>query len=228
MRSIRDVAVFAWAVTGINGTLAHYSQGRPRRGAQPVDGLPVWELGSRPTTYPPPDEHPVTRVDNASDRTKEPSSAGPVFGHGGSFYPPETPAAGYRARHVSLDEGMYDAGNRPAPWAPSTSSAAAASLYPYGGGHEPRAYRSRPPLRPAFSYDALHEHARHQQQACYVPAASEAASRRCIFREEPWTEASSSRTTTVPVSSYGADASGSRGSSGGEPSKRVGAGYFWQ
>ncbi|KAK3306617.1 uncharacterized protein B0T15DRAFT_394220 [Chaetomium strumarium] len=227
MRSIRDVAVFAWAVTGINGTLANYGQGRPRRGAQPVDGLPVWMPDSRPTTYPPPDEHPVTRVDNVNDRAKEPSSAGLAFGHGGSFYPSENPMPGYRARHASLDEGMYDTSGRPAPWVPSTSSAAASSAYPYGAGYEPGGYRSRPPLRPAFSYDALQEHARHQQQACYVPSASEAASRRCIFREEPWAEASSSR-TSVPVTNYGGNASGSRGSSGGEPSKGVGSRYFWQ
>ncbi|KAK4238084.1 hypothetical protein C8A03DRAFT_44137 [Achaetomium macrosporum] len=227
MRSIRDVAVFAWAVTGINGTLASYGQGRPRMGAQPVDGLPVWEPDTRPTTYPPPDDHPVTRVDSGNDRPKEPSSAGRAFGHG-SFYPPESPVHGYRTRHASLDEGMYDTSSRPAPWAPSTSSAAAAaSRYPFGAGYEPGGYRSRPPLRPAFSYDELQEHARHQQQACYVPSASEAASRRCIFREESWAEASSSR-TSVPVSSYGAHASGSRGSSGGEPSKGAGSRYFWQ
>lgn len=37
MRSIRDVAVFAWAVVGINGNLATYSHGLPGIGAQPHD-----------------------------------------------------------------------------------------------------------------------------------------------------------------------------------------------
>ncbi|GKT50207.1 aryl hydrocarbon receptor nuclear translocator [Colletotrichum spaethianum] len=42
MNSIRDVAVFAWALVGINGNLATYTRGLPRDQAQP-DGLPVWD-----------------------------------------------------------------------------------------------------------------------------------------------------------------------------------------
>ncbi|OIW31755.1 hypothetical protein CONLIGDRAFT_572893, partial [Coniochaeta ligniaria NRRL 30616] len=47
MRSIREVAVFAWALVGINGNLATYGHGSPRDRAQP-DVLPVWdpEVGS--------------------------------------------------------------------------------------------------------------------------------------------------------------------------------------
>ncbi|XXG94370.1 hypothetical protein Hte_000624 [Hypoxylon texense] len=39
MKSIRDVAVFAWAVVGINGNLAVYGRGVPRENSQPPDGL---------------------------------------------------------------------------------------------------------------------------------------------------------------------------------------------
>ncbi|KAB5572069.1 hypothetical protein GE09DRAFT_956477, partial [Coniochaeta sp. 2T2.1] len=42
MRSIRDVAVFAWALVGINGNLATYGRGLPRGQAQP-EALPVWD-----------------------------------------------------------------------------------------------------------------------------------------------------------------------------------------
>jgi hypothetical protein len=42
MRSIRDVAVFAWALVGINGNLAEYGRGAPRDRAQP-DVLPIWD-----------------------------------------------------------------------------------------------------------------------------------------------------------------------------------------
>ncbi|KAF2684488.1 hypothetical protein K458DRAFT_302778 [Lentithecium fluviatile CBS 122367] len=42
MQSIRDVAVFAWALVGINGSLADYSQGKPVGESQPPDGFPVW------------------------------------------------------------------------------------------------------------------------------------------------------------------------------------------
>ena len=43
MKSIREVAVFAWALTGINGSLAQYSRGTPTGECQPPGGLPVWK-----------------------------------------------------------------------------------------------------------------------------------------------------------------------------------------
>ena len=43
MQSIRDVAVFAWSLTGINGSLAQYSRGTPFGEAQPPGGMPVWD-----------------------------------------------------------------------------------------------------------------------------------------------------------------------------------------
>ncbi|KAF2835212.1 hypothetical protein M501DRAFT_942236 [Patellaria atrata CBS 101060] len=41
MNSIRDVAVFAWALTGINGSLAQYSRGKPSGESQPKE-FAVW------------------------------------------------------------------------------------------------------------------------------------------------------------------------------------------
>lgn len=43
MNSIRDVAVFAWALTGINGSLQRYGRGRPLVGSVPGSGLPIWD-----------------------------------------------------------------------------------------------------------------------------------------------------------------------------------------
>ncbi|KAJ9635816.1 hypothetical protein H2201_000189 [Coniosporium apollinis] len=72
MRSIQEVAVFAWALTGINGSLAEYSRGKPIGESIPPDGFPVWvppdrsgnrsgdgssaygSSGSRSTTLPDP------------------------------------------------------------------------------------------------------------------------------------------------------------------------------
>ncbi|KAG8531676.1 uncharacterized protein KY384_003308 [Bacidia gigantensis] len=42
INSIREVAVFAWALTGINGSLAQYGRGTPSGEAQP-DQLQVWD-----------------------------------------------------------------------------------------------------------------------------------------------------------------------------------------
>lgn len=51
MNSIREVAVFAWSLAGINGNIASYGHGVPRGEAQPPTGLPVWD----PYAQPPPD-----------------------------------------------------------------------------------------------------------------------------------------------------------------------------
>ena len=47
MNAIRDQAVFAWALTGINGALASYASGQARGEALPEDGLPVWASDPR-------------------------------------------------------------------------------------------------------------------------------------------------------------------------------------
>lgn len=43
MASIRDVAVFAWSLTGINGNIASYGRGTPSGEAVPPAGLPMWD-----------------------------------------------------------------------------------------------------------------------------------------------------------------------------------------
>jgi hypothetical protein len=42
MDSIRQVAVFAWSLTGINGSLVQYARGKAAGQSQPPDGFPVW------------------------------------------------------------------------------------------------------------------------------------------------------------------------------------------
>ena len=46
MNSIREVAVFAWSLTGINGSLARYGRGRPTGQSLPPGGLPIWRPDS--------------------------------------------------------------------------------------------------------------------------------------------------------------------------------------
>ncbi|KAF1353856.1 hypothetical protein BDV97DRAFT_396661 [Delphinella strobiligena] len=43
MTSIREQAIFAWALTGINGSLKRFGHGRPAGESVPPDGLPIWE-----------------------------------------------------------------------------------------------------------------------------------------------------------------------------------------
>ena len=46
MNAIRDQAIFAWALVGINGSLAEHSHGRAMGESIPPDGMPVWESDS--------------------------------------------------------------------------------------------------------------------------------------------------------------------------------------
>ena len=46
MNSIREVAVFAWSLTGINGSLEQYARGTPTGDSQPPTGLPIWDPNS--------------------------------------------------------------------------------------------------------------------------------------------------------------------------------------
>lgn len=43
MNSIREVAVFAWSLTGINGSLAQYRRGTPTGESVPPEGVPIWD-----------------------------------------------------------------------------------------------------------------------------------------------------------------------------------------
>ncbi|KAL3428389.1 hypothetical protein PVAG01_01898 [Phlyctema vagabunda] len=53
MMAIREVAVFAWSLAGINGNIAAYGRGTPRGESQPPAGLPVWDPHAQPGYYPP-------------------------------------------------------------------------------------------------------------------------------------------------------------------------------
>ena len=53
MNRIREVAVFAWALTGINGSLADYAVGKPTPESQPPDGVPIWSPSFSGNEAPP-------------------------------------------------------------------------------------------------------------------------------------------------------------------------------
>lgn len=46
MTAIRDVAVFAWSLTGINGSIAELAHGKPTGESQPPGGLPIWDASA--------------------------------------------------------------------------------------------------------------------------------------------------------------------------------------
>ncbi|KAK4181913.1 hypothetical protein QBC36DRAFT_1479 [Triangularia setosa] len=178
MRSIRDVAVFAWALSGINGNLATYGHGMPRRGAQPPDGLPVWDPNGN-----------NEEQDKVYEANHHPLAAAPH---------------GYvRTRHASLDDGMYGTHqqyNRNS-WSPP---AAAPSSYRYGSGYD----ASQQQLRTMASYNTLQHHTPQQQhhrtyyspQSQSQPQAGHSEPGRCQLRTPQWGEPSSSRS---PIANHG-------------------------
>lgn len=42
MNAIKEQAIFAWALTGINGTLSEVARGKPMGESLPKDGVPIW------------------------------------------------------------------------------------------------------------------------------------------------------------------------------------------
>ncbi|OHW96751.1 potassium voltage-dependent transporter [Colletotrichum incanum] len=82
MNSIRDVAVFAWALVGINGNLATYTRGLPRDQAQP-DGLPIWDPSAGSASYLGPENQAVRRWANYDkEKNLGPTSYQQPYSHG--------------------------------------------------------------------------------------------------------------------------------------------------
>jgi hypothetical protein len=62
MNSIREVAVFAWSLAGINGNIASYGRGIPKGEAQPPGGLPIWDPYAQPSpAYSPPENQAMEK-----------------------------------------------------------------------------------------------------------------------------------------------------------------------
>jgi hypothetical protein len=65
MKAIREVAVFAWSLTGINGSLIRHGRGKAEGEALPPEGLPIWD----PTSDYPENDRYNGFADNSHRRT---------------------------------------------------------------------------------------------------------------------------------------------------------------
>ncbi|KAK2064326.1 hypothetical protein LY76DRAFT_83394 [Colletotrichum caudatum] len=123
MSSIRDVAVFAWALVGINGNLATYTRGLPRDHAQP-DGLPVWDPSAGSASYLGPENQAVRRWANY-DKEKR-------FGSTSSYQ--QSHAHGTMSRHEHVPQsGMnsYIYSQPPPPTWPGLQPAYTSAFDPF-------------------------------------------------------------------------------------------------
>ena len=120
MRSIRDVAVFAWALTGINGNLANYGHGLPGGSAQPPDGLPVWDQATNGTSaYRPADDPQRRRWNSSDDKGKAPVRPEPSYGSHAlpsgptsAELPPQNYAREYQPQLAQASRDNYGFGGR--------------------------------------------------------------------------------------------------------------------
>jgi len=87
MASIKEMAVFAWALVGINGSLAQHGKGKPYGEAQPPSGGEVWRPDSR-----------IAEMSTLATSTSYMQDQLPIFGTG----KPETAQlGGGKSRHSS-------------------------------------------------------------------------------------------------------------------------------
>ena len=113
MNTIREVAVFAWSLTGINGSLARYGRGTPSGESQPPGGLPVWDPYSnagpeRPSAIPrTPSNFPYSPLDGTPlfDRMEVDSEMeGQTCGErtGGDLYTSAAPVNSFSASTTGI------------------------------------------------------------------------------------------------------------------------------
>lgn len=84
MSSIREVAVFAWSLVGINGNIASYGHGTPRGEALPPNGLPIWDPYAQPSPgYAAPENQAVAKWNRLGfeQKTNEPKNTIPYQHH---------------------------------------------------------------------------------------------------------------------------------------------------
>lgn len=119
MRSIREVAVFAWALVGINGNLSAYSHGRPMGEAAPPDGLPIWDPSAVNSKYQPPENQAAAKWaamagkanDNGQAHIPAPPYYPPQYGmepnypYGATGYPAQPDS--YGSGYASMPQQQY-------------------------------------------------------------------------------------------------------------------------
>lgn len=119
MRSIRDVAVFAWALVGINGNFASFSHGRPLGEAAPPEGLPIWDPGAVGSGYQPPENQAAARWAAYDEKMGKGKGLAVPQSRPGQYYngPPYTPAIRHEAPpppHASDNYAIYGSHQQPA------------------------------------------------------------------------------------------------------------------
>ncbi|KAI0020223.1 hypothetical protein F4780DRAFT_385941 [Xylariomycetidae sp. FL0641] len=178
MKSIRDVAVFAWALVGINGNLAGYSRGAPGGESQPADGLPVWDPSAPKSSYlgPEPKRWPSPQFE---EQALKPPRAASGLPYVPGLSSAESTQSSYTTATTPGGFGSISSGHAtPSLWAGSTPSSA-------GGAW---------PYTPAHHHHHRHHQQRHHHQHPQPPSSSSGYYPPAATTVPSWTE--------TPASSY--------------------------
>ncbi|ETS83854.1 hypothetical protein PFICI_05730 [Pestalotiopsis fici W106-1] len=154
MRSIRDVAVFAWALCGINGNLAGYCSGTPQGEAQPPNGLPVWDPNGGRTSYLGPENQARYRWQQYDSKGKGLAASGHHVSSSTSSVPQFNP---YAIMHHGTVE--YTQHYSAPPWRQEDG---------YIHGRHPHAM----PTQPGYTYQPLPRHPGHPVMEPWAEAAA--------------------------------------------------------
>lgn len=146
MRAIRDVAVFAWALVGINGNIARYGRGTPRGNAQPHDGLPVWESHSGKLNYLAAEPSATRRWSNTVGSSPHGSQSGSSAATHVPGFTAETPQCYSRTSSSGFSNNGSSAYTNPPAWSHSSAYATTSqSLPPYHAAPAPTPQTLPPP-----------------------------------------------------------------------------------
>lgn len=205
MRSIRDVAVFAWALVGINGNLATYGRGSPRDKAQP-EALPIWDPQAGDTGYEGPENLAARRRGKMAVSDNSPRPAPTPTAHYSlnpspqplepSPHPPSyTPLQPSGLEHYTYSSSSTWTQNRQ-----HTAHSYAREDYqqPSYRSH-PDPFGPGPTVLPPLQFQQLSADAQHSQHQVYQPAPSYPSGNHVLpplqtHSQEPPAEASASRT----------------------------------
>ena len=96
MNAIRDQAIFAWALVGINGSLTEYGHGQARGESLPQDGVPIWE----------------SDTGSSSDDRDRGSSSNHASSRGNFSHSPSDDARSDKHHKLLGDQGSSNSGSR--------------------------------------------------------------------------------------------------------------------
>lgn len=196
MTSIRDVAVFAWALVGINGNIAEHAHGLPKGGTRSGEGLDGWDRATGSTRRHSRSENPGhgswSQPDNERCQTRTSRRC-----HDPAY--PTANTAPHRYNQTGQQAQEHVTYNGFSPWRSSSSLFNSRGYEQEHSRYQHHEQNQLPQNSTQHHHHYYHHHVHHhyheqqrlpQQQPPFVPDRSLASEE---LPREPWSEETSSR-----------------------------------